>query len=144
MTEPGGPEPLLLDTHAWIWFVTGQAKSFERRTWNAIDRACGRGQCAVSVISVWELGMLTAKGRLTLGLSPGEWVKHAFDNSPISLVPLSPEAALEASYLPGPFHGDPADRLLVATARQLRARLVTSDEKILDYSLRKHLNILAC
>lgn len=144
MTETGGSESLLLDTHAWIWFVAGNLKDFERRTWKAIDRACGRGQCVVSVISVWELGMLQAKGRIRLGLSPDEWVRQAFDTSPISLVPLSREAALEASSLPGLFHGDPADRLLVATARQLRARFVTADEKILDYSHRKHLNTLAC
>ena len=138
------PEPLLLDTHAWIWFCAGQQKSFERRTWTALERACQRGECWVSVISVWELGMLTAKGRLTLTLSPAEWAKEALDTPGMSLVPLSPEAAIESSYLPGPFHGDPADRLLVATARHRRARLVTADARLIDYGQRKHVNVLAC
>ncbi len=138
------PEPLLLDTHTWIWFCLGQQKSFARRTWTAIERACQRGECWVSVISVWELGMLAAKGRLTLTLSPAEWTKQALDTPGMSLAALSPEAAIESSYLPGPFHGDPADRLLVATARHRRACLVTADQRLLDYGRRKYVNVISC
>lgn len=98
----------------------------------------------MSVISVWELGMLAAKGRLTLTLSPAEWAKQALDTPGMSMVPLSHEAAIESSYLPGPFHGDPADRLLVATARHRQARLVTADERLLAYGQRKHVSVLAC
>ena len=138
------PEPLLLDTHVWIWFVTGEAKRFERRALRAIERACQQGACWVSVISVWELGMLAAKARLTLSLPAEEWTKRALDTPGMSLAPLTREAAVESSFLPGQFHGDPADRLLVATARHLRARLATADEKMLNYAHRHHLSVLAC
>jgi len=137
-------EPLLLDTHAWVWFTVGQLKNFERRTWTAIERACQRGECLVSIISIWEVGMLAAKGRLVFKSSTDEWTKQALDVPGMSLVPLAREAAIESSNLPGPFHGDPADRLLVATARHLRARLVTADENVLNYASRKHVNVLPC
>ena len=137
-------EPLLLDTHAWVWFVAGQEKRFARRAWKAIEKACQRGDCWVSVISVWEVGMLAAKGRLTLSLSPEEWTKRALDTPGMSLAPLSREAAVESSFLPGPFHGDPADRLLVATARHLQARFATADDQVLQYAHRHHLNVLVC
>ena len=138
------PEPLLLDTHVWIWFAVGNRKQISRQSWAAIERACHAGTCWVSIISVWEIGMLAAKGRLNLKLSATEWAKQALQIPGVSLIPISCEVAIESSYLPGPFYGDPADRILAATARELRARLATADEKLLDYGRRKHLNTLIC
>jgi len=137
-------EPLLLDTHAWVWFVSGEEKRFARRAWRAIERACKRDDCWVSVISVWEVGMLVSKGRLTLSMSPAEWTKRALQAPGMSLAPLTREAAVESSFLPGHLHGDPADRLLVATARHLRARLATADDKILSYAVLHQLAVLPC
>ena len=88
--------------------------------------------------------MLVAKGRLTLTLPTDEWTKRALEPAGLLMVPLSREAAIEGSFLPGPFHGDPADRLLVATARHLRARLTTADDKLLEYGRRRHVHVLAC
>jgi PIN domain nuclease of toxin-antitoxin system len=137
-------EPLLLDTHTWIWFSNDQRKQFNRRTWAAIERACQRDQCCVSVMSVWEVGMLAAKGRFKFKTSIEDWLKLALSAPGLSLVPLSREAAVESSFLPGSFHGDPADRLIVATARYLRARLVTADANILTYGEGKHVNVIEC
>lgn len=88
--------------------------------------------------------MLASKGRLRLSGDHLEWVKNALQIPGLSLIALTPEAAMEASNLPGQFHGDPADRLLVATARHLGATLVTADECILEYGRQKHVRFLAC
>ena len=77
--------------------------------------------------------MLEAKGRIRLAKDCLAWVHDALTSPGISLVPLTPEIAVESSRLPGTFHGDPADRILVATARLLGATLLTRDAKILTY-----------
>ncbi|MBY0508047.1 MAG: type II toxin-antitoxin system VapC family toxin [Bryobacteraceae bacterium] len=134
--------PVLLDTHAWIWFAAGEEKRFQKRAWREINAACQRGECHVSVISVWEVGMLAAKGRLELTLPVGEWTQRALAD--LSFTPLSREVAVDSSFLPGPFHGDPADRLLVATARHLQAHFATADAKIIDFGRRHHLPLVVC
>ncbi len=123
----------LLDTHCWVWLVSGAGGKFQRKSLKAIERACTRGECLVSVMSVWEVGMLAAKGRLRLRIPVEQWVRSALEPPGLNLVPLSLEAALGASALSGDFQGDPADRLLVATARQLQAIFVTADERLLRY-----------
>jgi PIN domain nuclease of toxin-antitoxin system len=133
-------DPLLLDTHCWIWFVSGAAKNFEKKSIRAIERACLHGECLVSVISVWEAGMLAARGRVRIRMPVAQWVNQALETPGMNLVPLSVQAALDSSALPGEFPGDPADRMLVATARQHGATLVTADQKILRYA--KYCSIL--
>jgi PIN domain nuclease of toxin-antitoxin system len=123
----------LLDTHCWVWLVSGAEGNFGRKSLKAIERACTRGECLVSVMSVWELGMLAAKGRLRMRLPVEQWVRQALELPGLHLEPLSLEAALGACSLPFDFHGDPVDRWLVATARHLQATFVTSDEKLLRY-----------
>lgn len=98
-----------------------------------IERAARTGALRVSVMSVWEIGMLESKGRLELKMSCAEWVRRALDTPGLALAPLTPEIAIESSRLPGSFHGDPADRLLVATARIAGLRLMTKDGRLLDY-----------
>ena len=88
--------------------------------------------------------MLVSSGRLTLSMSPEEWTKRALQTPGMSLAPLTREAAVESSFLPGQLQGDPADRLLVATARHLRARFATADDKILSYAVLHQLAVLAC
>lgn len=138
------PEPvLLLDTHCWIWMQLGLAGRFAPASLRAIERAARGGQVGVSVISVWEVGMLEAKGRLELRMNCGEWIRAALATPGLSLIPLSPEIAIESSRLPGSFQGDPADRILMATARVTGAKLMTKDQKILDYSEQGHARIVA-
>jgi prevent-host-death family protein len=96
----------------------------------------------VSAISVWELGMLEAKGRIRLKPSCEEWVKEALATPGLALAPITPEIALESSRLPGPFHGDPADRIIAATARRMGAQLMTRDQKLIQYARKCHLAIL--
>ena len=88
--------------------------------------------------------MLCAALRLVARPSPQEWFARLLQRPGVQLAPLTPEAAIEASFLPGKVHGDPADRLLIATARRLGAALVTRDRQILDYADSGNVNALAC
>lgn len=87
--------------------------------------------------------MLESKGRLGFGIPILDWMKHATSAPGISISPLSMEVAVESAMLPGSFHGDPADRIIVATARVLRALLVTADQKIIEYGRGGFLNVLS-
>jgi PIN domain nuclease of toxin-antitoxin system len=138
------PKPaILLDTHCWIWMQFGQVERFSRAARATLVRSAQMGDMCVSVISVWEVGMLEAKGRLELKMSCAEWVKQALATPGLSLYPLTAEIAIESSRLPGRFHGDPADRILVATARMTGARLLTKDERLLEYGRQRHAAVLA-
>ena len=137
-----GPAPLLLDTHYWIWLQLGAAEHFTARMLKSIDKAAAAGNLVVSVISVWELGMLEARGRIRLKSPCEEWVREALATPGLVLAPLTPEIALDSSRLPPPFHGDPAGRILVATARRMGARLLTRDQKLIEYGRMRHVDIL--
>ncbi|MEO5574097.1 MAG: type II toxin-antitoxin system VapC family toxin [Gammaproteobacteria bacterium] len=136
------PSLLLLDTHAWIWLMNGDKGKFSTASRKAIEQASRRAELRVSVMSVWEVAMLEAKGRLKLSQSCDDWVGAALTAPGVSLVPLSSDAAIESSRLPGGFHGDPVDRILVATARQLGATLVTQDDKIIQYGKQHYVSVM--
>jgi PIN domain nuclease of toxin-antitoxin system len=138
MPEPG----LLLDTHCWLWLEFGESDRFTRAARGAVERAARAGQLCVSIISVWEIGLLESKGRLELNLSCAEWVEQALATPGLSLLPLTTQIALESSRLPGRCHGDPADRILLATARITGARFMTKDEKLLDYGRHQHAKVV--
>ena len=86
--------------------------------------------------------MLEAKGRIRLSSPCGQWVEEALATPGLTLVPLTPEIALDSSRLPGDFHGDPADRIIAATARRMGARLLTRDEKLLAYGRGHHVALV--
>jgi len=134
----GSPAPLLLDTHYWIWLQAGSGHQISLKLRASVERAGAEGRLLLSVISVWELAMLEAKGRIRLHLPSEEWVRQALATPGLALAPLTPEIAIESSRLPGEFHGDPADRIIVATARRMRARVLTADERILEYGRQNH------
>jgi len=135
-------EPLLLDTHLWIWLNEG-VPELSDDVIRRIDRAAAHGQAFVSVMSVWEVSLLQAKQRVVLGLALPAWVERALA-PPISLATLTPVIARECHHLPGPLHNDPVDRILVATARIEDLTLVTRDRAILGYAAQGHLRVLPC
>jgi PIN domain nuclease of toxin-antitoxin system len=106
--------------------------------------AARKGSLRVSAISVREAAMLEAKGRISLSRPLSEWVQAALRLPGVRLLPLSPEIAIESTRLPGGRHGDPADWILVASARQLGGRLATCDRGILDYARGGPLHALDC
>ena len=135
-------ETLLLDTHCWLWTQAGNTEKFSRQGRRLIDKATQSGDLRVSVISVWEIGMLEAKGRLALKMSCTEWVNQALATPGLSLLSLTPEIAIESSRLPGKIHADSADRILIATARINGAQLLTADQRLLDYGRQRHAMIV--
>ena len=130
--------PVLLDTHVWVWLAEGRA-GVRPEAVALMERAGEASLLWVSVISAWEVGMLEARRRLRFDLPCEEWVEKAFGLPGLSLMPLTPSICVRSSRLPGSLHGDPADRLIVATARELGALLLTRDEPILQYAAQGHL-----
>ena len=133
---------LLLDTHAALWLDSGAEMRAEAVA--AIEAAATAGGVLVSAVSAWEIGLLVRKNRLILDLDPAAWLDRLVAQPGVRLIPLHASVAIRSSFLPEPFHGDPADRLLVATARELDAPLVTRDARILAYAALGHLRALAC
>jgi PIN domain nuclease of toxin-antitoxin system len=126
---------VLLDTHAMVWLVNGDAQLSLR----AQRRIAAAAPVWVSAITPWEIGMLVAKGRLTLIKDALEWVEEALALPGIRLAALEPSIAVASTRLPGELYGDPADRLIAATARHLGVALVTADEKLLAYGAAGHI-----
>ena len=135
-------ELLLLDTHCWLWALLGQLDRLSTPAVGAIAGAQAGGNLRVSVISIWELGMLESHGRVALPMNIQSWVNEALTKRGISLMPLTPEIAIESSNLPGNLHGDPADRIIVATARAWNATLLTKDQRLIKYSRQRHVRVL--
>jgi PIN domain nuclease of toxin-antitoxin system len=133
---------LLLDTHCWLWAQLGLANQLSRGALSAIRRAESSGGLRVSVISVWELGMLEQQGRISLPMDIRTWAREALAQPGISLAQLTPEIAIESSHLPGALHGDPADRILTATARIIGATLLTKDRRLIEYSRQHYVRVL--
>ena len=122
---------ILLDTHIWIWWVHGD----ERLDAHLADRL-GQDEnmgLGVSVISCWEVAKLVEYRRLELPCPVPEWFEQALGYPGIRLVELTPKIAFESTRLPGDFHRDPADQIIVATARTHNIPLATVDAKILAY-----------
>ncbi|MCB5189345.1 type II toxin-antitoxin system VapC family toxin [Methylobacillus arboreus] len=131
----------LLDTHALVWLLVGSNR-LGKGARGAIQQAVAEDALYISAISPWEISMLVSKERLVLDRDVGEWVHEALALPGIRLEPLSPQVAVASTRLPGDIHSDPADRIIVATARHLGAILVTEDRLLLDYSLAGHLRTL--
>jgi PIN domain nuclease of toxin-antitoxin system len=133
---------LLLDTHCWIWAQLGLIQQLSRAALQSIRDAEREGSLRISVISIWELAMLEKRGRVALPMNVRTWVERALSKPGIAVAPLTPEIVIESVHLPGEIHGDPADRMLVATARVLGARLVTKDAQLIRYSRQRHVRAL--
>lgn len=132
----------LLDTHVWVWLVQGTPGGLKESAVESIRRAAARSAVGISAISVWEVAMLAAKGRIDLKMDCRDWVEMSIARAGIEVVPLLPEIAVESSRLPGDIHGDPSDRIIVATARHTNAVLVTRDRLLLAYGDRGHVRVL--
>jgi len=124
---------VLLDTHALVWLLEGNERLGPTAR-NLIKTAASNDVLWVSAITPWEIAMLVSKGRLSLAQDVGEWLQEALAQPGVRLQSLSPEISVASTRLPGEFHADPADRIIVATARHLGAVLVTDDKLIVGYA----------
>ncbi|MBA2669404.1 MAG: type II toxin-antitoxin system VapC family toxin [Gemmatimonadetes bacterium] len=133
---------LLLDTHVWLWTVQGARERMSEPAVQSVEEASRRGAILISAISVWEVAMLEARGRIRLSRSVSEWTAAALRGPGVRLLELTPEIAIHSTRLPGDVHGDAANRILIASARVAGATLVTADESILSYAQQGHLLVL--
>lgn len=131
---------ILLDTHPLIWFTLGN-ESLGEKARNIVLTSLENGEAAVSPISFWEASMLVQKGRIALERTVEDWSNKIL-SSGIRLAALSPGIAVSAGQLPGRIHGDPADRLIIATTRSLGCSLLTADRQILAYSAEGHVSAI--
>jgi PIN domain nuclease of toxin-antitoxin system len=130
----------LLDTHTWIWVQTGESDRISRDVRKELEKGQVRGQVFLSAISVLELARLVSLRQSTLPCSVDDFVSDAFSDDALVLLDLTPRIMIESTRLPGTFHRDPSDRLLVATARAHGLTLITRDKQILDYAKAGHVN----
>ncbi|MBL8025221.1 MAG: type II toxin-antitoxin system VapC family toxin [Fibrobacteres bacterium] len=133
--------PLLIDTHVWLWFVLGDQKLCKKAR-NLIEESTSKGMLNLSCISLWEVAMLESKGRIVFSKECNTWLHEASTMPGLNIVQITSDIAFDSSRLPSEFHGDPADRIIVATARSIDATLLTKDYKILEYSKTRYLKCL--
>ncbi len=122
---------IVLDTHIWIWHVQGD-KRLTANYASVIQQHESIG-IGVSAISLWEIAKVVELGRLSFSVPIEDWFAIALAYPGIALLPLTPQIAVESTRLPGIFHKDPADQIIVATARVYNYPLITYDAKILNY-----------
>jgi len=120
---------ILLDTHAWIWWCTASSQLSSR----AAKAIHAEDVVGISPMSCWEVGMLVSKKRLVLDRDVEVWVDQALKAPKVRLLPLTPRIALKSTMLGDGFHGDPVDRILVATASEHAIPLISKDERIAVY-----------
>lgn len=129
---------IVLDTHVWVWWVHGD-KGLTNTQAEAIA-ANETSTIGVSAISCWEIAKLVQFRRLELPCPLSEWFEQALSYPGMRLLELTPEIAVASTQLPGEFHRDPADQIIVATTRVHGCPLLTSDRRLLDY---RHLETIA-
>lgn len=125
---------IVLDTHVLVWWVTGLTSELSRKARVAIDKEAAGGEILVSSIIAREIAMLVERGRLQLTMDVEQWLDIVIEIDAVRFVPVNNRITFKSVALPGKFHKDPADRLIVATARDAAATLVTADEKIRQYA----------
>ena len=124
---------IVLDTHALVWWVNGDSRLSTPEK-SAIDDVLEQGgRVLVSAITAWEIAMLVVRGRIALAMDLDEWLRVVETLEGVCIVPITAQTAVQSVTLPGEFHKDPADRLIVALAREKNVPIITADEKIQTY-----------
>jgi len=124
---------IVLDTHSWVWWVSGDSR-LSATADDAITEAAAENQLHISAISAWEVALLVAKGRLELTIDVNDWIGHSEALGFLHFIPVDHRLAVRSVQLDDYPHSDPADRIIIATALSIGAPIVTKDQKIRDYS----------
>jgi PIN domain nuclease of toxin-antitoxin system len=124
---------IVLDTHALVWWLNKNSSKLSANALQSIEYELSCDSVRASSISAWEIAMLVSKGKLDLSMDVSRWLDVAGEIEGFGFVPVDNRVAVQSLSLPGTFHADPADRIIVALARELAAALVTADEKIRRY-----------
>jgi PIN domain nuclease of toxin-antitoxin system len=134
---------VLLDTCALIWVAEGTDLKDDAAT--ALDAAWQNGAAvAISAISAWEVGLLVARRRLAMSVPPQAWFRRVAASPGVVVVGPEPDILIDSSFLPGTPPRDPADRIILATARALGLPVMTRDKLILDYAEAGHIAVIPC
>lgn len=123
----------VLDTHVWVWWHM-HPKKLSKRVRAIISHPDQYEELLLSAISPWEFSKLLEKKRIGISCDPEEWIREALEMSKLRLVPLTPTLSYRSTTLPPPFHEDPADQIIVATAREEKATVLTKDKLIREYT----------
>lgn len=135
-------QPFLLDTCAALWIVAGE---IAQATVDALSEARNAGLPAyVSPITAWEIGLLARKGRFKSHYTPQRWFERLMDTPDTVLAEMPAKILIDASFLPGDLHSDPADRIIAATAREYGFTVMTRDRALLEYAKEGHLSAIEC
>ncbi|HEY5721193.1 MAG TPA: type II toxin-antitoxin system VapC family toxin [Allosphingosinicella sp.] len=132
---------ILLDTHTLLWMAEGDDR-LGRKARKTIGEEAAAGNVIVSAISFWEMGMLIEKGRIALSMALGDFAEMLARKSGVRVMPVDAGVAIETANLPPGLHGDPCDRILVATARHLSCPLATRDRRILAYAAKGYVRAI--
>ena len=124
--------PTVLDTHAWLWWMDGDGR-LSKKALAVLVKAQREATLWVPMMAIWELAKKIEKGQLVLDRPFDEWLDVATSKPGVRLAEITAPVLVESCRLPQPFHGDPADQIIVATARQMGATLVTRDARIREY-----------
>jgi PIN domain nuclease of toxin-antitoxin system len=136
-------QPVLLDTCALIWIVENESIAPEAvELLNAANNA--GATTYVSPISAWEIGLLVARNRLRLLITPQGWFRRVLEAPYVQLAPMTADLLIDSSFLPGTPPRDPADRIIAATARDHGCTLITRDRALIDYAEQGHIRVLEC
>ena len=122
----------LLDTHTWVWWNM-RPQNLSRKVLTLIKNEDEYDELLLSAISPWEFSKLLEKEKIGISYNPEEWINAALAMPKLRLVHLTPMIAYRSTVLPEPFHNDPADQIIVATAREENATILTKDSRILNY-----------
>jgi PIN domain nuclease of toxin-antitoxin system len=125
--------PALVDTHIWIWYLDGTQGVMSADVVGWLRRAASTHGLLVSDMSVWEVGTKAAKGKLSLAPSVAAWIDRASEQPGFAFAAVDRTTLLASTQLPGAIHGDPVDRILIATAANAGVPLVTADRAIIEY-----------
>jgi PIN domain nuclease of toxin-antitoxin system len=142
VSSPSLPQGVLLDTCALLWFAT--ESKLRESALKAIFNAALHQGIFISTVSAWEIGMIAKRKSPQFLLDPKAWFEDFMAKDGIRPAPLTSAIAIDSIYLPEPLHGDPGDRLLIATARHLGFPMGTRDRKIEAYADLGHVGVILC
>lgn len=132
---------IVIDTHVLIWMIEGDPQLGSRAR-ALIETELGVGEVCIAPITLWETAMLVDKNRLSLARPIDGWFDEVLAVPGFRLAELTVAIGIDAGTLRGNIHGDPADRLIIATARVLKCPVLTGDEKVLDYAAAGHVHAI--
>lgn len=124
---------IVLDTHILLWWLGVHRSKISQSTKDLIEAELAKGEVVVSSITAWEVALLVARDKIDLSVDVFAWLEAASRIEGLRFIPVDNLVAAKSVLLPGDFHADPADRIIVALARELAIPLVTADEKIRRY-----------